>query len=125
MIILMTSILFVLGGCNNDVVKEKDLIGGKWVGVAGYENMEIEGEPLCPPFDKGIEFIDEETVYVEDEDREYSYDLRESEDGMKIELNQSDGNINIYKIFIEGDNGIGLIGSGIQKKENCYFEREK
>lgn len=114
----------ILAGCN-ELVTTEDLIGGKWVPKSGYNDGEATGEALCPPFDKGIEFKDEETVYVESGDKDFRYSLRESDDGMEISLYNPNGELDIFKIIIENENNLALTGFGDSKSYNCYFEREK
>ena len=121
---MISIVLIILGGCN-ELVTEDDLIGGKWVPVSGYKDGEATGEPLCPPFDKGIEFKDEETVYVESGDKDFRYHLRESDDGMEISFYNPNGELDILKIIIENEDNLALTGFGDSKSFNCYFEREE
>lgn len=61
---LLLLFIILLTGCGKDVTKDY-LIDGHWVGTAGYKGEEIEGDPYCAPFDGGMEFKDEDTVYVD------------------------------------------------------------
>lgn len=124
MFFVISILLIVLGGCNELITKE-DLIGGKWVPKSGYKGGEPRGKPLCPPFDKGIEFKDEETVYVENGDKDFKYNLRESDDGMEVSFYNPNGELDILKIMIENENNLVLTGFGDSEAFNCYFEREK
>lgn len=100
---LMISILIIiLGGCNK-LVTTDELIGGKWVPKSGYKDGEASGDPVCPPYDKGIEFKDEETVYVESGDKDFRYGLRESDDGMIINFFNPNGETDFLKVFIENE----------------------
>src|SRR5699024_6369984 len=65
-------------------ITEDQLIGGKWILINGYEDGEIGGDPVCPGYEEGMEFIDEEKVYVIAEEKEISYSLSESDEGMEI-----------------------------------------
>ncbi|WP_461183142.1 hypothetical protein, partial [Virgibacillus kimchii] len=84
----------ILIGCSANVTKE-DLIGGYWVATAGYQDGEPVGESYCfPSVDYGLEFKDEETVYVEAYESDFAYWLEEN-DGMKIEIRGRDHGINL------------------------------
>jgi len=91
-------LLLILCGCSN-VITEDELIGGKWLVTNGYENEGIGGDPVCPSFDKGLEFIDEEKVYVIDEEKEFIYKLRESKEGMKISFFNPNGEMDFLKLL--------------------------
>ncbi len=107
------------------MITEDQLIGGKWLVTNGYEDGKVGSDPVCPPFDEGLEFIDEENVYVIAGKEEFSYRLRESDEGMKIEFYNPNGEIDFFKISMENEDAFGLNGSGMIKTRNCYFEREK
>ncbi len=117
-------VIIVMGGCGN-VITEDQLIGGTWLLTNGYEDGEIGGDPVCPGYEEGMEFIDEENVYVIAQEKEFVYRLRESDEGMKIEFYHPNGVIDFFKITMENENGFGLNGSGMSKTRNCYFEREE
>lgn len=123
-LLLLIIVIIAIGGCSN-VITEDELIGGKWLVTNGYENEGIGGDPVCPSFDKGLEFIDEEKVYVIDEKKEFGYTLSESKEGMKIIFFNPNGEIDFFKITMETEDGFGLNGSGMSKNRNCYFEWEK
>jgi|SRR5690625_316649 len=117
-------VTIVMGSCGN-VITEDQLIGGKWILINGYEDGEVGGDSVCPSFDEGMEFIDEEKVYVIAEEEEFVYRLRESDEGMEITFFNPNGVIDFYKITMENENGFGLNSSGVSKTRNCYFEREE
>ncbi len=124
-LLLLMIVIIVMGGCGN-VITEDQLIGGTWLLINGYEDGEIGGDPVCPPFDGGLEFIDEENVYVIDQEKEFVYRLRESDEGgMRIEFYNPNGEVDFYKITMENENGFGINSTGVSKTRNCYFEREK
>ncbi|MEI3614662.1 hypothetical protein [Pseudogracilibacillus sp. SO30301A] len=122
--LLLFMIIIVMGGCGN-VITEDQLIGGTWLVTNGYEDGEIGGDPVCPSFDEGLEFIDEEKVYVIAEEKEFVYRLRESDEGMEISFFNPNGEVDFYTITMENEDAFGLNGSGIVKTLNCYFEREE
>ncbi|WP_164217731.1 hypothetical protein [Virgibacillus sp. YIM 98842] len=105
---------------------EEDLIGGYWIGTAGYEDGEPAGEPNCMPFDDGIEFKDKETVYVETYDTDFSYWLEDNGDGIEIHFRGEE--LGIYlSFYIDkiNEDDIGLLGKeDIQSEESCYLERQ-
>ncbi len=113
-----------MGGCSN-VITEDQLIGDRWVTKSGYKDGEPSGDPVCPPFDKGLEFKDEETVYVEDVGRDFKYSLTEASYGMDINFFNPNGEWDFFEIIIENEDNLALIGSGDSESFNCYFEREK
>ncbi|MEI3614656.1 hypothetical protein [Pseudogracilibacillus sp. SO30301A] len=121
--LLLFMIIIVMGGCGN-VITEDQLIGGTWLVTNGYEDGEIGGDPVCPGYEEGMEFIDEEKVYVFAEEKEISYSLSESDEGMEITFFYPN-DIDFYKITMENEDAFGLNGSGMSKTRNCYFEREK
>jgi len=120
---MISILIIIMGGCNK-LVTTDDLIGGKWVPKSGYKDGEASGEPACPPFDKGMKFKDEETVYVEDGGRDFKYSLTEASYGMDINFFNPNGEFDFFEIIIENEDNLALIGSGASKSYNCYFERE-
>src|SRR5699024_12734335 len=56
-LLLLMIVTIVMGGCGN-VITEDQLIGGTWLLTNGYEDGEIGGEPVCPGYEEGMEFID-------------------------------------------------------------------
>src|SRR5699024_2389109 len=55
-----------------------------------------------------ISFIDEEKVYVIAEEKEISYSLSESDEGMEIIFFYPNGEIDFFTITMEKENGFGL-----------------
>src|SRR5699024_9560835 len=100
----------VLGSCS-EVITEDQLIGGKWLVTNGYEGGEIGSDSVCPSFDGGLEFIDDEKVYVIDEKKEFGYSLSESDEGMEITFFNPNGEIDFFKISMENEDAFGLNGS--------------
>ncbi|MBP1970600.1 hypothetical protein J2Z83_002736 [Virgibacillus natechei] len=116
-------LIFVLGGCTEEITEE-NLIGGNWVAIAGFQDGEVVGDPNCSPFEEGIEFKDEDTVFVETHDRDYEYWLYEADNGFEIMFNDTGSGIYSYEISILGENEIGITGKGdFQSEESCYLER--
>jgi len=103
-------ILFIifLAACSEDVTEDY-LIGGHWVGTAGYEDEEIEGESQCPPLDEGMEFKDEDTVYIDAYDRDFEYWLLENDDRLIIEFYDKNISLRSYYITRISDDEMGFI----------------
>lgn len=123
---LLPLLLIFLIGCSAKVTEE-DLIDGYWVATAGYKDGEPEGEPYCSPVvTDGLEFKDEETVYVEAYDTDFSYWLEDNGDGIEIHLRGGKyGHYLSYYIDKITDHEFGLLGKGdIQSEESCYLERQ-
>src|SRR5699024_2278303 len=110
-------------GCGN-VITEDQLIGGKWILINGYEDGAIGGDPVCPGYEEGMEFIDEDKVYAFAEEKEISYSLSESDEGKEITFFYPN-DIDFYTVAMEDEDAFGLNGSGIVIALNCYFEREE
>src|SRR5699024_10979294 len=122
--LLLMIVTIVMGGCGN-VITEDQLIGGKWILMYRYEDGEIGGDPVCSGYEEGMEFIDEEKVYVIAEEKEISCRLSESDEGMEIIFFYPYGEIEFLTITMEKEHGFGLNGAGVSKTRNGYFEREK
>ncbi|MBT2215536.1 hypothetical protein F3157_10215 [Virgibacillus dakarensis] len=121
---LLIFFIILLAGCSEDVTKDY-LIGGHWVGTAGYEDEEIGGEPYCSPFDKGMEFKDEDTVYIDAYERDFEYKLEESDNGLVIEFYDPDKSLLSYYLTKISEDEMGFIGVGdFQDGESCYLERK-
>ncbi|WP_106496239.1 hypothetical protein [Lentibacillus sp. Marseille-P4043] len=129
-IYLIIPLLFILIGCRQEIT-EQDLIGGNWIGTAGYEDGEAKGEPNCYPFQDGIKFKDGNTVYVETRGRDFEYYLSENEEG-KITFRDSgpDESSNDmgavlfhYQLKIINEDGLVLKGRGLREGQSCYLER--
>lgn len=87
--LLLVFIIFITG-CSKSVTNDY-LIGGHWVETAGYINEEVTGDPLCPPFDDGIEFINEDTVFVDEYGEDFDYHLRKADEEVVIEFHDPNG----------------------------------
>lgn len=122
---LFPFVFLIMIGCSAEAT-EDDLIGGYWIGTAGYKDGEPEGDSYCTPFAEGLMFKDEDTVYVEDYDRELEYWLEDNNDGIEIHFRgESAGTYLRYYIDKIDEDEIGLKGIGdLQKKESCYLERQ-
>lgn len=122
-ICLLIFFICLLIGCSKDVTEDY-LVDGHWVGTAGYEDEEIGGDPTCPPFQEGMKFKNENTVYVDAYEEDFEYRLREADVGYEIELYNTNGVIYFYYIKMISDDEMGLIGQGIQEEESCYLVRK-
>lgn len=121
---LFPLLFIILIGCSAEVAKE-DLIDGYWVATAGYKDGEPDGEPYCSSVvTEGLEFKNDETVYVEAYEREFTYWLEDNYDGVEIYFIKEDLGINIsYSVDKIDEDRIGLIGQNLLD-ESCYLERE-
>lgn len=117
---LLVPLFLLLVGCHQKIVEE-DLIGGHWVGTAGYE----EGESTCLSLvTEGLEFIDETIVYSKGYDSHFEYQIEERQNGTAIEFNREGTYYSYYIDRINGDE-MGLTGvEGRQEEESCYLQRE-
>ena len=114
----------LLIGCSSKVTGA-DLIGGYWLGTAGYEDGKPKGDPYCAPFSEGLEFKDETTVYVEAYDRDFEYELVDGKHGRIIEFTGKGLGLYLrYYIDKVTEDALGLRGVGeLQEDESCYLER--
>src|SRR5690625_4252039 len=120
LLLFITSLLFIFNGCTQ-IVTEKDLIGGKWIGTAGYVDGKAEGEPNCYPFQEGIEFKDDDTVYVGAYERGFQYALNTK----GVELAFFDiTRLYIYQIKKVDEDELGLEGLGVSEDNTCILERK-
>lgn len=112
-----------LASCSKELTEE-DLIGGKWVANSGYSDGEATGEPRCSPFEEGIEFKDEDIVYVDSYEKNFEYQLQEKDSGSVINFYDTNTYLSFHITMIDDDE-MDFIGEGdIQDGESCYFERE-
>ncbi|MEI3612518.1 hypothetical protein [Pseudogracilibacillus sp. SO30301A] len=111
----------LLIGCSQKVTEES-LIEGTWIGTSGYEDEEEEGEPNCYPFEDGIEFKSEDTVYVETYDRDFDYWLSDKETTITF-LDKS--RYYSYDIKKNGEDKIILEGLFSQEGRGCIMVRNK
>ncbi|GAB3808499.1 hypothetical protein [Virgibacillus kimchii] len=128
---LLFLILLFTVGCD-ETVAEEDIIDGKWIATAGFEDGEVIGEASCSPFQYGIEFIDQDTVYVEWVGREFKYWLSENEEGSTITFeddfsdslsSEPGSDIYFFQIKMLNTNEMVLEGDGMREGHNCYLER--
>lgn len=119
---LFPFVFLIMIGCSAEAT-EDDLIGGYWIGTAGYEDGEPEGDPYCTPFAEGLEFKDEDTVYVEDYDKDLEYWFEERNNRTVIYFS-GERDYRSYYIDKINKNEIGLRGTGSREKESCYLERQ-
>src|SRR5690625_2148314 len=118
--LLLLMIGTIVMRCGGNVITEDKMIGGTWRLTNGYEDGEIGCDPLCTCYEEGKEIIDEEKVYVIAEEKEISYSLSESDEGMEIIFFYPNGEIDFFTITMEKENGFGLNGSGVSKTRNGY-----
>ncbi|HLR51454.1 MAG TPA: hypothetical protein VK072_01080 [Candidatus Avamphibacillus sp.] len=110
-------------GCSPKIAEE-DLVGGYWIGTAGYKDGKPEGTPYCFPFEEGIEFKDNETVHIEAYDKDYKYWLESDKVGTIINFRGGHDYLSYYIDKIN-DDALGLVGEGdFQEGESCYLERQ-
>lgn len=124
-ILMLFIVLLLLVACTKEEVTSDFLLEGKWVATSGYEEGEITGEPMCKHYDQGIEFIDDETVYVKTYDENFDYFYTEGENGQEINFRRDTGLWQTYYIGKEDENGFTLVGiEELQEGQNCYMERQ-
>lgn len=127
--IMLIPLLLLLIGCSQKVTEE-DLIGGKWIGTAGHENGKAKGESNCFPFQDGIEFKDENTVYVERFEREFEYWINEDSDITFGDAGSEDPSPDIgyffysYQIKMISKDEVVLEGVYALKNDACHMERQ-
>src|SRR5699024_185971 len=81
-------LFLILLACNAKITEEY-LIGGYWVGTAGYEEGRPEGKPACLSLvTDGLEFIDENTAYSEGYDSVLGFQLEKQEKGVAVVFNR-------------------------------------
>jgi len=121
---LLFLLFLILIGCSSKITEE-DLIGGYWIGTAGYQDGKPEGEPYCLYYViAGLEFKDEETVYVEGYEKNFEYVLEDGKNGMKI-IFSDENHYDSYYIDKVSENEIGLVGgTEMKKEESCYLEQQ-
>lgn len=131
----------VVSACGN--ITEDDLIGGTWVATSGYIDGETSGTPNCGQLNTGLQFLDEELVYVVGEKRNFEYELREGMEQMEIKFfdpelrerreEKGDEEVETYwylmgEYFIEkhSNNEFSLEDqwTSIQNPHHCYMERQ-
>lgn len=128
-ILLFFPILLILTGCTSKV-SEEDLIGDTWKATAGYEDGEKKGEPDCY---HGMEFKDEEIVYIDAYERDFLYELYEDDSEIVFfdtgpdndPKDTESGTITLsYNIKKVKENEITLEGMALSEGQSCYVERK-
>ncbi len=119
--LVLTILLLLLIGCSQKVTEE-ELIEGTWIGTSGYEDGEEEGDSNCYPFEDGIEFKSEDTVYVETYDRDFDYWLSDKETTITF-LDKS--RFYSYDIKKHGEDKIILEGLFSHEGHSCVMERNQ
>ena len=116
--------LLFLIGCSANITEE-DLIGGYWVGTAGYKDGKPVGEPYCLTIvTEGLVFKEDGVVYVEEFDEDFEYWLKKNKNGMVLNFRGEHHYIS-YIVDKINDNEIGLVGEDdFPKNESCYLERK-
>src|SRR5690625_1566395 len=114
------SLLFIFNGCSQKVTEE-DLIGGKWIGTAGYVDGKAEGKPNCYPFQDGIKFKNDDTVYVETYERDFEYRLNKK--GVELALFDISRSYS-YQIKKVDEDELALEGLGVSEDNTCILERK-
>lgn len=124
-IYILILLLIFLTACTEELT-EKDLIGGIWVAKAGYKDEEAKGEPNCHPFEEGIEFKNDDTVYNGSTDRDFEYLLYEDEGDSILHFEDSYPGQYNYQIKKLGEDEIALEGLdySTSKGNSCSLERE-
>src|SRR5690625_187935 len=118
--IMRIPLLLLLIGCSQKVTEE-DLIGGKWIGTAGYVDGKAEDEPNCYPFQDGIEFKDDDTVYVETYERDFEYLLNKK--GVELALFDISRSYS-YQIKKVDEDELALERLGVSEDNTCILERK-
>lgn len=118
-------IILVLTACTKEVT-ENDLIGGTWEATAGFEDGEVKGGPNCHPFEEGIEFKNDDTIYNISTDRDFEYWHYEDERDFKIHFEDSRPGQYNYRIKKISEDEIVLEGLdySTSKGNSCYLERK-
>jgi len=118
--LLLFSLILVLIGCSQNIT-DKYLIGGKWIGTAGYVDGKTEGEPNCYPFQDGIEFKDDDTVYVETYERDFEYLLNKK--GVELTFFDISRSYS-YQIKMVDEDQLALERLGVSEDNACILERK-
>lgn len=114
-------ILFIsvcIGGCSQKMTEET-LMEGTWIATSGYEDGEETGDPDCFRLEDGIQFTNENNVYIATSDKDIEYIL--SEEDSKITffhtLQYS------YRVKKISENKMALEGLDFSEGRNCVMER--
>lgn len=132
-VLFILLLMLILTGCNSKTIKE-DLIGGTWVATSGYEDAKAQGDANCYPFQEGMEFNDEQNVYIKARDRSFEYELNDK--GTEITFRDSGPNpssekensnsittYHRYKIKKISADEIALNGQSLAEGNSCVLER--
>src|SRR5699024_620809 len=117
-------LLFLILLTCNAKITEEDLIGGYWIGTAGYKDGKPEGKPYCTPFADGSKFKNKESVYVKTYDENYEYWREEGENGTVIYFRGRHHYLSYYIDKITDDELGWVRGHDFQKDESWYLERQ-
>lgn len=120
--IISVIILMMLIGCGQKVTEEV-LMEGTWIATSGYEDGEETSDPNCYPFEDGIDFKNDDTVFVQTYDRDFEYMFFEEDSTIRFLDNTRSY---IYEIIIIAENKIVLEGLSWSNQEgrSCVLERK-
>ncbi|MFS0750399.1 hypothetical protein [Oceanobacillus sp. 1P07AA] len=121
-VIFLIFILLLLVGCEEYITIDY-LQEGNWVATAGYEGGEVDGNPECPII-RGLNFIDENMVYIEHIAEEFEYTISEERDGQISFYSDSLSKRMWFDTTIIDENGIVIEGQGQMEDQVCYLERQ-
>ncbi|MYL46453.1 hypothetical protein GLV94_12450 [Virgibacillus halodenitrificans] len=119
--IILMLILITLIGCDQKV---EENLEGKWQATAGYQDGEIKGEPNCYPFEKEIEFKEDNKVYVETYERDFKYWMSDEDGENKIVFNDSGPGLYSYQIKMLSENEMIITGLNLSEGDVCYLKRQ-
>src|SRR5690625_7387355 len=120
LLLFITSLLFIFNGCSQKVTEE-DLIGGRWIGTDGDVDGKAEGKRNCYPFQDGIKFKNEDTVYVETYEWDFEYRLNKK--GAELGLFDISRSYS-YQIEKVDEDELALEGLGVSEDNTCILERK-
>src|SRR5690625_1776551 len=120
LLLFITSLLFIFNGSRQKVT-EKNLNGSKRSGTAGYVDGKAEGKSNCNPFQDGIEFKDDDTVYVETYERDFEYLLNKK--GVELALFDISRSYS-YQIKKVDEDELALERLGVSEDNTCILERK-
>lgn len=118
-VITLILFLLMLMGCSQKMTEEA-LIEGNWIATSGYEDGEEKGDPNCYPFEEGIQFKDEDSVFVETFDRDFEYIFSKKDSTITFFNNSRIYSYDIKKI---SEDKIVFIGLSSYEGRSCVLER--
>ncbi|WP_424475230.1 hypothetical protein [Oceanobacillus kimchii] len=121
-VIWLIIVLTLLVGCE-EIVTYDYLQEGKWIATAGYKDDENKGEPECPVI-KGLDFKDENTVYIDHIDEEFEYSLSDERDGQLAFYSEPLSLRMRFDTIIVDENSMAIEGQGRFEDQVCYMERQ-